>query len=169
MTYDEATGRHEATAACLASLEAGGQTLGTAESLTAGLVAATFATVPGASNVLRGGIAAYAVDVKTDVLGADPDVIARHGVYSRECAVAMAVAARGTLRCDWSVATTGVAGPDPDDGHPAGEVHVAVAGPDAVVVSRRLDLAGTRQQIRTGSVDAVIGLLHETLRAHDGR
>jgi nicotinamide-nucleotide amidase len=163
MAYDDTTAPHEDAAACLAALEARGETLGTGESLTAGLVAATFATVPGASNVLRGGIAAYAVDVKTDVLGADPDVIERHGVYSRECAEAMAHAARRTLRCDWGLSTTGVAGPDPDDGHQAGEVHVAVAGPDGVLVSRRLDLRGGRQAIRVGTVEALIGLLRVTL------
>jgi nicotinamide-nucleotide amidase len=160
----DVTDPHAGAAACLAALERRGETLGTAESLTAGLVAATFATVPGASNVLRGGVAAYAVDVKTDVLGVAPDVIEAHGVYSAECAEAMANAARATLACDWAVSTTGVAGPDPDDGHPAGEVYVAVAGPGGRVVSQRLDLSGSRQEIRRGSVEAGIALLQQLVR-----
>jgi nicotinamide-nucleotide amidase len=148
---------------CLSVLDARGQTLGAAESLTAGLVTATLATVPGASTVLRGGLTAYAVDVKTGVLGVDDEVLAEHGVYSTACAEAMAVAARRLLRTDWAVATTGVAGPDPDEGHPAGEAFVAVADPDGRVSSRALRLSGDRQAIRTGTTQHTLALLLDRL------
>ena len=148
---------------CLQILEARGQSLGTAESLTAGLVSATLAAVPGASNVLRGGVTAYAVDVKTGLLGVDAEVLATHGVYSCACAEQMARRARAVLTCDWGVATTGVAGPDPDDGHPAGEVYVAVAGPDGTLTSQALQLDGDRQQLRADTVAAVLTLLRDRL------
>lgn len=147
---------------CLQVLERRGETLGTAESLTAGLVAATLATVPGASTVLRGGVAAYATDVKIEVLGVDAHIIADHGVYSAACAEQMALCVRDLLTCDWGIATTGVAGPEAQDGHPVGEVHVAVAGPSGVT-ARSLELPGERQEIRAASVAAVLGLLLERL------
>jgi nicotinamide-nucleotide amidase len=151
---------------CLDVLRDRGQTLATAESLTAGLVCATVASVPGASDCLRGGIAAYATDVKTSVLGVDPGLIAAHGVVSAECAASMADRARALLGADWAVATTGVAGPTGQDGQPVGTVYVAVAGPAAAVV-RRLATDGTRGQIRRAAVDAALGLLLESLTAGD--
>ncbi len=152
-----------AASTCLDALQSRHQTVGTAESLTAGLVTATLATVPGASRSLRGGIVAYAAHVKTDLLGIDPDVLARHGVYSTACAEQLAARARVLLSCDWGLGTTGVAGPGPEDGHPAGDVHVAVAGPDGVVVSRSLRLPGDRQEVRRAAVDAVLTLLLDQL------
>ena len=158
-------GESARAADCLHLLETRGQTLVTAESLTAGLVCATLATVPGSSTVLRGGLAAYATDLKIDVLGVDPELVRSAGVFSRACAEAMATRAMALLRADWAVSTTGVAGPDPQDGHPAGEVYVGVGGPDGVLVSRALTLTGGRQQIRVATVDAVLDLLREKLVA----
>lgn len=145
-------------ASCLRLLRGRGETLATAESLTAGLVAATLAAVPGASDVLRGGLAAYLTDVKTGVLGVAVDLVERHGVVSAECAAAMAVRGRTLFDATWAVATTGVAGPDRQEGHPVGMVFVGAAGPDTVEV-RRLDLTGDRQQIRAGAVIGALELL----------
>ena len=150
----------ELAEACLSALEQSGATLATAESLTSGLLAATLASVPGASAVLRGGLAAYATDVKTTVLGVDPSLLTRYGVISVECAEAMAVRARLLFRADWAVATTGVAGPEPQDGHAAGEVYVAVAGPAEALSSRQLALTGSRQQIRAVTMFEALTLLH---------
>ena len=148
---------------CLHELESRGQSLAAAESLTAGLVTATLASGPGASNVLRGGLTAYAADVKSEVLGVDAQVLAEYGVYSAECSEAMATAARRLLGSDWAVATTGVAGPEPDDGHPAGEVFVAVVGPDGTVASRALHLSGGRQVIRSAATQHALALLRDRL------
>ena len=151
--------------ACLDALRRRGATLATAESLTCGLVAAALASVPGASDVLRGGVAAYATDVKIGVLGVDAGLVARHGVVSAACAEAMASGARALLGADFAVSTTGVAGPGPSDGHPAGEVYVAVAGPHSAPVSRRLLLPGDRAAVRQASVAAALALLAERLSA----
>lgn len=145
-------------AACLALLRRSGDTLATAESLTAGLICATLAAVPGASDVLRGGVAAYAGDVKTSVLGVEPAVIAEHGVVSAPCAAAMAEGAQALLRATWAVAATGVAGPTRQEGKPVGTVFVAVAGPSGVR-GRELALSGSRDDVRRGSVSAALGLL----------
>lgn len=146
----------------VAALVAGRLTVATAESLTGGLVCAALTAVPGASAVVRGGVVAYATDVKSAVLGVDADVLRRHGAVSRETAAAMAVGVRSLLSADVGVATTGVAGPDRQDGRPAGTVHVAVASAAGVDVISRDDegrLSGDRAAIRRQVVDLAMAAL----------
>ena len=95
----------------------------------------------GASRVYRGGVVAYATEVKQQLLGVPPDLVARHGVVSAECARAMAEGARAALGADWAVSTTGVAGPDQQEGKPVGTVFVGVAGPGGTTVTA-LELVG---------------------------
>ncbi|MEJ5945115.1 nicotinamide-nucleotide amidohydrolase family protein [Pseudokineococcus basanitobsidens] len=139
-----------------------GSSLATAESLTAGLVSARLADVPGASAALRGGVVAYAVEVKTHVLGVPGDLLGRHGPVHPDVAVAMADGVRALLRAQVGVATTGVAGPGPADGHPAGTVHVAVTGLGAPR-TRALHLPGSRAEVRAAAADAALALLLEVL------
>ncbi len=113
----------------VALLIARGATVATAESLTGGRLAAALTSVPGASACVVGGVVAYATAVKVAVLGVPADLVAEHGVVSGECAAAMARGSRDLLGTTYAMATTGVAGPDPQEGHPAGHVWVAVAGP----------------------------------------
>lgn len=136
----------------VALLMARGLTVATGESITAGLLAGSLATVPGCSAVLRGGIVAYQADLKVALLGVDPAIIA-HGVVTEPVARAMAVGAAHALGADVGVATTGVAGPDPHDGEPVGSVWIAVAsGADAA--AEHLALSGTRAEIRGAVVAA---------------
>jgi nicotinamide-nucleotide amidase len=145
----------------LAALEARGQTLAVAESLTGGLLSATLVDVPGASRAFRGGFVVYATDLKASLAGVSPELLATHGPVHPDVAVRLATGAR--LRCDadWGLATTGVAGPDSQDGIPVGRVYVAVAGERDGV--RRLDLSGGRAAIRTTAVAAALDLLGELL------
>lgn len=112
----------------VAGCTAAGLTLATAESLTAGLVAATVATVPGASAVLRGGLVVYATDLKHSLAGVDPEILAARGPVDPD--VARELARGAALRCsaDLGIGVTGVAGPDSQDGHPVGEVWIGVWG-----------------------------------------
>ena len=103
-----------------------GRTVAVAESLTGGLVVAALVGVPGASKVVRGGVVAYMTDLKASLLGVDEALLARVGPVDPDVAAAMARGVAVRLGADYGVATTGVAGPDPQDGHPVGEVHVAV-------------------------------------------
>lgn len=141
-----------------------GETVACAESLTAGLVAATIADTPGASAVLRGAVVAYAADVKISALGVPAELIERVGTVDPEVAIALAQGVRPRLRATWGLGTTGVAGPGPSEGRPAGTVHVAVAGPWGTV-TRPLALSGSRSQIRHDTVEAVLGLALEQARA----
>lgn len=147
----------------VALLDGASATVAVAESLTGGLVAAALTDVPGASAVLPGAVVAYAPEVKVSVLGVPQQVVDEHGVVSRECALAMAEGVRRRLGADWGVATTGVAGPGPSDGHPAGTVHVAVVG-ESRRVHRALNLFGDRPTVRTRTVEAVLELLEDTVR-----
>ncbi len=131
----------------LTRLHAQGATLATAESLTGGGLAALLTAVAGASRVYRGGVVAYATGVKEQVLGVPPDLVARHGVVSAECARAMAEGARAALGADWAVSTTGVAGPDQQEGKPVGTVYVGVAGPGGTTVTA-LELVGDRHAVQ---------------------
>ena len=139
-----------------------GQTLATAESLTGGLLGAAITAVPGASTVYRGGVIAYATELKAVLLGVPEDLLARHGPIHPGVAAAMATGAREHLGATWALATNGVAGPDPADGFPPGTVHIAAsAGSPA---TRSLALAGDRDRIRRETVDQALRLLFELLR-----
>ena len=139
-----------------------GVTIATAESLTAGLVASKLAEVPGASAVLRGGIVAYATDIKGSVLGLDP-LLLEH-VVSEPVAAAMASGAARVLSADIGVSTTGVAGPDPLDGQRPGTVWLAAYDArNGRSKTKLLAIEGDRDQIREKSADAAIALAMELL------
>lgn len=141
-----------------------GQTVACAESLTAGLVSASIADTPGASLVLLGGVVAYAPQVKVALLGVSEDLIAEVGTVDPRVAAAMADGIRARLGATWGLATTGVAGPGPAEGKPAGTVHVAVAGPDGTE-SWPLQLHGDRAHIRAATVERVLDALANRLDA----
>ncbi len=151
----------------LESLAGRGETIATAESLTGGLLAERITDVPGASRTFVGGVVSYATRVKVALLDVPSAVVDEHGVVSEECAVAMARGVRLRLDAGWGVATTGVAGPDEQEGKPVGTVWVAVAGPD-VVRTRLLALDGDRRSIREASCDAALSLLRDLLREEPG-
>lgn len=149
-------------AAVVAVLAARGETVATCESLTAGLVAATLADVPGASAVLRGGLVTYATELKHVLAGVPREVLAP-GVVRREVALAMARGARERCSADWGVATTGVAGPGPADGVSAGTAWLAVVGPVGEVAEllERSDLA--RNEMRRECVQRTLQILSQAL------
>jgi nicotinamide-nucleotide amidase len=140
-----------------------GQTVATAESLTGGLVAAALTSVAGSSAVFVGGVVAYATVLKATLLGVPADLLARFGPVHGDVAAAMASGVRAMLGAGYGLATTGVAGPGPAEGKPAGTVFVAVSGPDKTVVSG-LSLPGDRAEVRAASVEAVLLLLVRALR-----
>lgn len=143
-----------------------GETLAVAESLTGGLVAAEVTTVPGASKVFRGSVTAYATELKHELLGVDATLLAQRGAVDPQVAAQMAAGVRKALGADWGLATTGVAGPEPQDGQPVGTVFVAVDGPFGPGAGsaaggkvEALRLNGDRAEIRRESVRSVLALL----------
>lgn len=149
------------------ALERVGATVAAAESLTGGLVTAALTAVPGASAVVRGGMVVYATDLKTSLGGVPVDVLDRDGPVAASTAAAMAAGARDRCRATYGVATTGVAGPDPQDGRPPGTLHVAVAGPDGTRVASVTGLRGGREAIRQQAVRHALDLLLAAV--NDGR
>jgi nicotinamide-nucleotide amidase len=138
-----------------------GLTIATGESLTAGLVAATLADVPGCSAVLRGGVIAYDAAAKADLLEVTAaDLVA--GAVSEPVARAMAEGAARVLRSDIGVATTGVAGPDSPDAEPVGSVWIAVATPSGTR-ARHLQLNGSRAEVRRQTVMQCFDLVIDTV------
>lgn len=141
--------------------------LATAESLTGGLLAAAVTDVPGASRVFRGGVVAYATDLKHALLGVDADLLRRVGAVDAEVAAQLAQGARRRLGADIALATTGVAGPDPQDAHPPGTVFVALAAADG---ARTLDASlagaalGGRAEVRRRTVETALQALVEHLQ-----
>jgi nicotinamide-nucleotide amidase len=136
-----------------------GATAATAESLTAGLVAAALADVPGASGMLRGGVVSYANEVKARILGVSEQLLAEAGSVDPLVAAQMAEGARRVCSADYGVSTTGVAGPDPHDGKPVGTVYVAVAGPGGKTETQEFAFAGNRAEIRAAARDAALRAL----------
>jgi len=165
-------------AAAVAALRSAGLTIAVAESLTAGQVSARLADVPGASAVLRGGVVSYATEVKASVLGVDAALLAASGPVHPEVARQMARGVRALLGADVGVATTGVAGPGPQDGHPAGTAFVALTWGDAtkdrshplpevelVEQVLALSLSGDRAQVRAATTAAALGLVVDVVQA----
>lgn len=136
-----------------------GLTVATAESCTGGLVLHLLTEVPGSSAYVRGGIVAYADEVKRDLLGVTADVLAAHGAVSAQVAVAMAEGARDRLRTQLGVGVTGIAGPNGgSEAKPVGLVYVAVAGPGSTTV-RRFLWPGDRSENKRDSARAAIEML----------
>jgi PncC family amidohydrolase len=138
-----------------------GLTVATAESCTGGLVAHLITEVPGSSAYLRGGIVAYADDVKRTALGVPAEVLVAHGAVSAQVALAMADGVRHALGADLGVAVTGVAGPDGgSEAKPVGLVYVAVTGLGTPEV-RRFQWSGDRTANKRSSAEAALGMLLE--------
>ena len=128
-----------------------GMTSGCAESCTGGLIAKRLTDVPGASKVFKGGIVSYTNEVKHNVLGVPQEMLDQFGAVSAPVAQAMAEGARRVLGCDIALASTGVAGPAPDDrGNEVGTMFVAIATPENTFV-RPLHLGNrpVRSRLRT--------------------
>ncbi len=153
-------------AEALDALRERGWTLAVAESLTGGLLSARVVDVPGASEVHRGAVVAYATDLKASLLGVPTALLDAVGAVDPEVALLMADGVRRRLGSDVGVATTGVAGPHPQDGHPAGTVHVAVVTPVRREV-RSLRLGGGRAQVRERCVEEALALLCAAVRVSD--
>ena len=148
----------EALADLIADLTRHGLTVATAESLTGGGLVARLVDVPGASHVVRGGACTYAVDTKASVLGVSASRLELTGPVDEQ----MARGARTLFRADIGVSTTGVAGPGPADGFPAGTVHIACVHP-AGEEHRLLHLEGDRAAVRAGAIDAALALVRDVL------
>jgi nicotinamide-nucleotide amidase len=146
-------------------------TLATAESLTGGQLAVLMTEIPGSSNVYRGGVVAYATELKIEVLGVEESVVERYGVVSAECAVAMARGVRLLTGATYGVSTTGVAGPEQQEGKPVGSVFIAVAGPDGREAVLALELNGDRAEIQDRTCEeamhAVLALMQPSLRREE--
>lgn len=148
----------------LAALAGAGRSLAVAESLTGGALASAVVSVPGASEVFRGGVVTYATQAKADLLGVDRALLAARGAVDPEVALAMAVGVAELFGSDVGVATTGVAGPDLQDGKEPGTVFVAVVARDrGVQLVRQLSLGGDRNAIRSATVTQAVGMLAEVV------
>jgi nicotinamide-nucleotide amidase len=158
---DDGTSVDDQVAALLTD---GGLTIGTCESCTGGLLAGRLTERPGASAYVRGGVVAYADDVKTTLAGVDPALIARHGAVSTGVAEALANGAIERLGTDVGVGVTGVAGPgggSPDK--PVGFVCVSVARRDGTRLTRSMQLPGSRADVRDRSTTVAMHLVRRLL------
>jgi nicotinamide-nucleotide amidase len=158
----------EVTAGVIAELTRRGLTIAVAESLTGGLLVAELIRPPGASEVVRGGIVAYATELKHSLLGVDAEHLAARGPVDPEVAIQMAAGVRRALAVDGvdariGLSTTGVAGPAPQGGHPAGTVYVGLSF-GSLTRSFALHLSGTRDEIRANVVRAAVNILDDAIR-----
>lgn len=161
MTYSQLS-TYELAQSLVTRLTQTGLTIAAAESLTGGLVCSALVDVSGASAVLRGSVTAYATELKAQVLGVDAARLASVGPVDAQVAQEMADGAAQLLGADVAVATTGVAGPGPADGHEAGTVYIAAIAPWGSVW-RLLELEGQRSQVRIQTVHQVLVLALELL------
>lgn len=143
----------------VAALIGDGLTVATAESLTGGLIGAAITAVPGASKTYLGGLVVYATPLKHSLGGVDQAVLEAEGAVSSQTAVGLAEGVRERTGADWGIAVTGVAGPDPQEGHRPGTVWLALAGPNHRCRTKLLALSGDREQIRVQTVDAALSEL----------
>ena len=148
----------EAIAAIHAALRRAGATVAVAESLTGGMLTAALTDTAGASQTVRGGLVVYATDLKATLAGVDAELLAARGPVNAEVASAMARGVRERLGATYGIAVTGVAGPEPQDGHEVGTVHAALAGPNGVR-TRSWHFAGGRHEVRAAAVDGCLHLL----------
>ena len=140
-----------------------GETVATAESCTAGRIAAALGAIPGASDYLLGGAIVYANAEKVRQCGVAPDLLAAHGAVSEPVARALAEGVRARVGATWGLGVTGIAGPSggtPEK--PVGTVHLALAGPDGTA-HRRIHLPFERERVLTFTVGAALDLLRRAV------
>lgn len=173
---------HDLAGDVIRLLRAANQTVGVAESLTAGLVMSALTSVPGASAAFRGGVVSYATPLKETLLGVDGALIAREGVIHPDVAAQMAEGARRattptatsleeeeeavtttTTTTTWGIGTTGVAGPDKQDGKPAGTVYIGIASPTGTKGLGPFMFPGSRERVREATVMEALARLREAL------
>jgi nicotinamide-nucleotide amidase len=155
------------SAQIVAELASRGLTIAVAESLTGGLLVAELIRPAGASAVVLGGVVAYDTELKHTLLGVDEALLAEHGPVHPDVARQLARNVRDRLAvagrpADLGIATTGVAGPDPQGGQPPGTVYLGLSVGEGALV-RRLTLSGSRDEIRARTVEEAIGWIAETL------
>lgn len=151
----------------VAELASRGLTIAVAESLTGGLLVAELIRPAGASAVVLGGVVAYDTELKHTLLGVDEALLAEHGPVHPDVARQLARNVRDRLAvagrpANLGIATTGVAGPDPQGGQPPGTVYLGLSVGEGALV-RRLTLSGSRDEIRARTVEEAIGWIAETL------
>jgi nicotinamide-nucleotide amidase len=138
------------------------QTLGVMESLTGGLLSSTITDVPSSSSHFIGGLVTYSTALK-EQMGVPSEILDRYGAVSEETARAMAHAVREQLGTDFGIGITGVAGPDKQENKPVGTVHIAVEGPEGVVVGMGPGWRASRWDNKRYSVYAALNLLRRYL------
>lgn len=143
-----------------------GETISCAESITGGLLASDLIAPTGASEVMLGGVVAYATAAKESILSVRAHTIATHGTVSSETAIEMARGAQRIFESDWALATTGVAGPGEHEGHPAGTVYIALIGPNTEEEVERTEkhlVTGGRNEVRLVCAQLAVELLASAL------
>jgi nicotinamide-nucleotide amidase len=147
-------------------LRKAGATLTAAESCTGGLLAERITRVAGSSDYFLGGAVTYTNELKTQVLGVSPEMLAEHGAVSEPVARAMAEGVRRVFHSDWGAGITGIAGPGGgSEAKPVGTVHIAVAGPDGRAEHRKVRFPGDRERVRAQSAQLALDLLRRMLLA----
>lgn len=154
-------------------LKQAGETVGVAESLTGGGVMSAITSVGGASAVFRGGVVSYATPLKERLLDVESALIAQHGVIHEDVARQMAIGARNATTINdepttWGIGTTGVAGPDSQDGKPVGMVFIGVASPSKTWALGPFHFPGDRHQVRQATIMEALSQLREILQARSG-
>lgn len=153
-------------------------TLSTSESITGGQLGATITSVPGASRYYLGGVVVYDTEQKARIGGVSRSALKSHGVISEQTAIEMVMGVQELTGSDYALATSGVAGPDPQEGHPPGEVWIAAVGPrvgthEPSPLALRYEFGGDRLQIRDQTVSAALTMLLSLLdpaeREQNGR
>ncbi len=147
--------------AVLRLLEARGETVALAESLTAGMLGARFGAIPGASKSFVGGLVVYTNEQKERLLGVDADLIAAHTEVSEPVAIDMARGAMQATRADWGISLTGYAGPDGGtEANPVGTVFIGLASKAGLARAQRFRFpAGDRDRVRQFATQAGLNLL----------
>lgn len=158
-------GLHEASAAAFRLLRGRGEKVSFAESLTGGLIAATFVENPGASMALDESYVTYAAASKVRILGVKPETVDTVGVVSACCAREMAEGVKRISGADWGVSATGLAGPDGGtDKLSVGTVFIGVAGADGAQ-AYECHFSGSRAEVRSQAVQRAFELLAERIES----
>ena len=139
-------------------------TLSIAESITGGGIGSELTSIAGSSEVFQGGVIAYSDEVKINELGVSKTLIKKLSAVSEEVAKEMAIGVRKKFKTDFSIATTGVAGPGRAYGQKAGTVWIAISSPNNTVAIQ-LAISGDRNSIRKATIESAFALLSRILRA----